>query len=146
MSKQARQNAGQGTVELGLVIPLCIGLMLGVVEAGRLAYAALTVSNAASAGARYGAQSVATAADVAGMESVAASNAQGMQNFQATASCYVVCNSGGGQMACGSGSCSSGQQAVYVTVNTSAAFNPLANYPFVTWPSAVSGQATMRVE
>jgi Flp pilus assembly protein TadG len=123
-----------------------LALMFGAVEAGRLAYVTLTVSNAAVAAARYGAQSVATAADISGMESVAASNAQGVQDFNATASCYVECATGGGQMACGTGSCSSGQQITYVSVNTSAAFESLGGFPFVSWPITVSGQATMRVE
>lgn len=145
-SKGHRRSIGQSAIELGLAIPVCIGLMLGAVEAGRLAYAALTVSNAAVAGARYGAQSVATAADLSGMESAAASNAQGVQNFTATASCYLQCGTGGSQITCGAGSCTSGQQTIYVTVNTSAGFKSLASYPFVTWPTTVSGQATMRVE
>jgi Flp pilus assembly protein TadG len=133
---------------MALTLPLSVGLLLGVVETGRLAYAALTVTEAAAAGARYGAQSVATAADLAGMESAAADNAQGLKNFTATASCYLQCGgTGGGQITCGAGSCANGQQpTIYVTVNTSAGFKSLANYPFVSWPVTVSGQATMRVQ
>lgn len=48
-------SAGQGLVEFALTLPLLILIMVGVLDLGRLAFAAMTVTNAAREGARYGA-------------------------------------------------------------------------------------------
>lgn len=47
--------AGQGLVEFALTLPLLLLIMVGVLDLGRLSFAAMTVTNAAREGARYGA-------------------------------------------------------------------------------------------
>lgn len=49
-----RDQAGQATVEMALVLPFLLLLLLGIAEFGRLLSAYLTVQNAAREGARYG--------------------------------------------------------------------------------------------
>jgi len=61
------RTEGQALVETAFSMSLLVLMMLGSVEFGRLAYAALEVSNAAKAAAQYGAQNDATALNQAGM-------------------------------------------------------------------------------
>jgi len=137
--------SGQSAVETALILPICLALMMGIIEGGRLIYTALVLNSAARAGVQYGAQSLATAADIQGMENAAVLNAQGLPNLSATASCYIQCGASG-QIACGAGTCSAGQQGVFVTVNVSAGFQPMITLPGLSWPSSVSSQATLRVD
>src|SRR4051812_20722057 len=58
----APRRNGQTIVELALVLPLLLLVLVGVTEIGRYAYFDILVSNAARAGAQYGAQSVVHAA------------------------------------------------------------------------------------
>lgn len=48
-------SAGQGLVEFALTLPILILILVGVLDLGRLSFAAMTVTNAAREGARYGA-------------------------------------------------------------------------------------------
>jgi Flp pilus assembly protein TadG len=49
------KNAGQGLVEFTLTLPILLLILVGVLDLGRLYFAAMTVTNAAREGARYGA-------------------------------------------------------------------------------------------
>lgn len=58
---------GQSLVELALLTPILLILVIGIVEMGRYAAFSIEVGNAARAGAQYGAQSLAKAADTTGI-------------------------------------------------------------------------------
>lgn len=49
----ARDQRGAAAAELALFLPLLVLVLLGAIDFGRFAYAAITVSNAARAGAAY---------------------------------------------------------------------------------------------
>jgi Flp pilus assembly protein TadG len=66
-------HEGQSLIELAIAVPLLVLLLFGASEFGRLCYVSTEVTNAAHAGATYGAQSRATASDNPGM-TVAAQN------------------------------------------------------------------------
>jgi Flp pilus assembly protein TadG len=72
----SRRNkiAGQGLVEFALTLPLLILILVGVLDLGRLSFAAMTVTNAAREGARYGASNP---GDTAGITSRAKNEAFG---------------------------------------------------------------------
>src|ERR1700722_2857907 len=70
--------AGQSLVELALVLPILLLLMIGIIEVGRFAYYSILVSNAARAGAQYGAQGLVNAADAAGIQTAAANDGQNL--------------------------------------------------------------------
>lgn len=53
--RQRRRARGQALIEFALTLPLLLLLLLGVLDAGRGVAAAITLSNAAREGARYGA-------------------------------------------------------------------------------------------
>ena len=48
-----RHQKGQGMTEFALILPLLLLLLLGVVEAGRVIWAYITIQNAAREAARY---------------------------------------------------------------------------------------------
>ena len=75
-----RTDAGGALVELALVLPVLILVFVGTVDFGRVFYASQSLTNAARAGAQYGAASPAQSGDFAGMEAtaVAATNTTGI--------------------------------------------------------------------
>ncbi len=68
---------GQSLVELAFVVPLLLLLLVGIIEIGRFAFYSILVSNAARAGAQYGAQSLASASDTVGIAAAANRDGQG---------------------------------------------------------------------
>jgi Flp pilus assembly protein TadG len=150
-----RDDAGQSLVELALILPVFVLLILGAVEFGQLAYAAIEVSNAARAGVQYGAQSAATAADAAGM--VAAARNDGSNVYQTygltvTPTTFCSCSNaaavpvqGGCPAAATTCSANGARVLNYVEVNTSATITPLIHYPGF-GGFTLTGLAVMRVE
>jgi Flp pilus assembly protein TadG len=150
------EEAGQAFVELALVLPIFTVLVLGAVEFGRLAYAAIEVGNAARAGVAYAAQSHTTAQDSANITLAATNEAPEITNLTATPSYSCSCESTGGTIATpgdcttispAAGSCPSPSRIVlFVQVNTSATVNTL--FHFTGFPNSVTltGKAIMRAE
>src|ERR1051326_5282869 len=84
---------GQSLVEIGLMLPVVLLTMVGVIEIGRVAYASIEVAGAARAGVQYGAQSEFTAADSPGMQQ-AALNDVNLTGVTASASYSCRCSDG----------------------------------------------------
>src|SRR2546425_5730304 len=94
---------GLALTEFVLVIPLAFVLFIGILDFGRVFYAAMAVSNAARAGVQYGAQNNAKSGDFPGMIAAAnaAGDATGIGGFATPEVCrYCRC-------ADGTGSCNS---------------------------------------
>jgi hypothetical protein len=62
---------GSATVELAVVLPLLALLLMGLADYGRLMYGASAVTYAARAGASFGARSVGSSSNLAGMRQAA---------------------------------------------------------------------------
>jgi len=110
----------------------------------------ILVANAAHAGANYGAQSAATAADNAGMVQAALNDGQNVSGLSASASHSCFCSNGSATPpaapTCAPSNCSSGQQlGEYVQVDTNVTVNPLFNYPGIPTSFNLKGTAVMRV-
>ena len=139
-------DAGQGLAEIALMIPMLLILVLGIIELGRLAYFSIEVANAASAGARYGAQSLVTAFDLAGMRTAAISDAQDLTALTVpTATYYCSCASGAGSSCAPTDCPAPDHRLVYVQVNTRGTLNTLFNYPGIGASFTVNRQAVLRV-
>jgi Flp pilus assembly protein TadG len=82
--RQIDENSGQSLLEMALMFPLLIMLFLGAAEYGRLAYIGIEVTNAARAGADYGAQNRGTASDSAGITSTATSDGANLKSMGVT--------------------------------------------------------------
>ena len=143
-----RNDTGQSLVELALMFPIFILLLIGAAEFGRLAYAAIEVSNAARAGASYGSLSRSRAADLTNIELVASADAANLTGVTATATNFCACSTGG-TITCSTAltDCPSPARVIdYLQVNTSATFDPLFHLSGLPTTFALSGQAIMRVE
>ena len=88
-------DAGGALVELALVLPVLVLVFVGTVDFGRVFYTSQSLTNAARAGAQYGAASPATSGDTAGMEATAeaATNLSGV-TADADRLCQCATNTG----------------------------------------------------
>lgn len=148
-------ESGQALLELALVLPFLILLLIGALEFGIISYAAIEVSNAAEAGALYGSQNRANAANTAGMILTAQNDASNLVTVTANATTSCSCQSTTGTYTPATPgtcspppSCASPSQVVeWVTVTTSSTIDPAFHYPTAGIPTTITlhGQATMRV-
>jgi Flp pilus assembly protein TadG len=144
---------GQAMLEAALTLPVLLLLLVGAAELGRVNYAAIELTNAAKAGAQYGAQSPEFQYDSTGITLAAQNEANDIYSinngaFSVTSSVANICSSGS-QIACSDSSTPSctggyctcttstgvpictGNNTVesLLTVNTSVTFNPLLFAP-----------------
>jgi Flp pilus assembly protein TadG len=126
------RERGQSLVELAFVLPVLLLLLVGIIEIGRFAYYSILVANAARAGAQYGAQSLAAAADTTGISNAGTNDAPGITapntlTVTSTQSCGCATTSLG---TCGTPTaCAAGRWLVYVQVTATGSFNSLFSYP-----------------
>lgn len=91
----ARREDAQSLVELALLMPLFILILLGSAEFAQFAWAAVLTSNAARAGASFGAQNPGNSVNTAGVQAAAAAdsvNLTALTTAAPTISC--VCSNG----------------------------------------------------
>lgn len=147
----ARREDAQSLVELALLMPLFILLLLGSAEFARFAWASVLTSNAARAGASWGAHSPANAGDgTGGIEAAAAAdsvNLTGLTTAPPTVSC--VCSNGNPIRVC-----MTTASSVATSLTDCPSPATITNYVHVNTTSTVSvfghsftatGQATMVV-
>ena len=147
-----KDEQGQSFVELALTLPVLTVILLGAAEFGRLAYAAIEVSNAARAGVAYGSQTLITAADIAGMKNAATSDGSDILTWASvglSATAFQTCKcSNGTAVTCanaGTTCVSPAHVLLYVQVNTQATVDPLFYVYGLPKSYALKGQAIMRV-
>jgi len=142
MKRNENAESGQALIELALSLSLMLLLMLGAVEFGHVAYAAIEVSNAAAAGSAYGSQASGYAGDTQGIANAAQNDANfsGLTSFTAT-SFYTCSCSDGTASTCTIGDCPNSHIEVSVTVNTSASFKPLVHVPGLPSTITLRGQS-----
>jgi Flp pilus assembly protein TadG len=148
-----RFERGSSLVEVALLFAILVPpLLFGVIDFGRAFYFSIEVTNAARAGAQYGAQNSTTAQDTTGIISAATSEAADVARLTLmpapTYFCQCVGSSGppGTTTSCTSPSCTGGNHVVgYLQVNTQTAYTPLFPYPGVPSPITLKGLAIMQV-
>jgi Flp pilus assembly protein TadG len=155
LSRNLGSDTGTSVLEMALLTPLLLMLLGGIIEVGRYAQLSILVTNAARAGVQYGAQSLVTAADTAGIQSAAVNDAPNALNNSAPVcvsswGCYYPQFNGpiNVRTTCPSmpvESCPANSSAVYVQVNTHAIFTPLFSVPGLPVLAPVNGMAQMRV-
>lgn len=142
-----RTEAGQSLIEFAILTPIVLLLLVGAIEIGRLAYLSILVNNAAHAGVQYGAQNLATAADVLGMETAALNDGQNIAGLTVDSpppSHFCTCADGSAS-SCQPTDCAGSHRIVYVQVNTTGQFHSLIGFPGLPSSYTVNGQAVMRV-
>lgn len=165
--RERRFSAGQALIEMAFMLPAVLLLLLGVIEIGRYAYISILVSNAARAGAAYGARGLNKSGDTTGITNAAtydfAGATSGSVNGLSTSTLSVTsfytcgCDSAGTISSDTTGNCNptgpaptcSGNWVVtlHVTAQGSgpSGWNSLFNYPGIPSSLAISRTATMRV-
>src|SRR3954453_3178753 len=110
-------DAGSALVELAVTLPLLVLLMVGVCDFARVFYMGMELTNAARAGAQYGAYNPAQSGNIAGMQTTATGSVN-IPGVTATAARTCQCATSSGTFSAGtcSTTCPSGQHLV-VTVN-----------------------------
>jgi Flp pilus assembly protein TadG len=144
-------ETGQGLIELALTLPLLILILLGGAEFARFAWASIETSNAARAGAQYGAQTDITANDNAGMQAAALNDGVNLTGLTATPtpSHWCACSTAPtASIGCLNALNSCASPAIvleYVQVNTSSTISPLFHWPGLPATFTANGSALMQV-
>ncbi len=141
-------DAGSALVELAVSLPLLALVMVGAIDFARVFYVGMELTNAARAGAQYGAYNPAQSGDVAGMQTTATGSVNiTIDPPTASRTCQCATGAGAFSPATCTTTCPSGQHLVVtVTVTTSKTFATVAgSFPGI--PNAVSlvRAATLRV-
>jgi Flp pilus assembly protein TadG len=149
-----RGQSGQSLLELALMTPVLLAMLIGVIEFGRYVYIGSLVANAARAGAGYGAQSLAQAADTAGITAAADSdfqnNGQNVNKLTVNRSFVCGCDSSGTvtTSACTgatAGKCASGHWVVMLSVEAKGTFNSIFSFPGIPASLDLDRTVTLRV-
>lgn len=133
-----RRESGTAAIELGLLAPVLIFLLIGLVDIGRYVYYGLLATHAAVAGAQYGAQNLFTASSNASMQTAALNDAPALANAKAAA--VHVCMLGMSTVACGASGAT-----YFVQVQVSGTFHALISYPGIPASIPITSTAFMRV-
>lgn len=141
-------DAGSALVELAVVLPLLVLLMVGTIDFARVFYTGIELTNAARAGAQFGAYNPAQSGNIAGMQA-AATGSVNMTGVTATASrtCQCATSVGTFSAATCTTTCPSGQHLVVtVTMSTSKTFTTVAgSFPGIPNTVSLVRAATLRV-
>ena len=141
---------------MGAAVPLIALLLLAVVDFGRFFYVSMAVHGAARAGAQYGSQTLATAADTAGMRSAASADWNNSSLGLTVSPSQCTCVSGSHVAACPADHCGDDANATFVQVDTQVPVSSVIAYLGI--PSSVmsllglptsgnlSGEAIMQVQ
>lgn len=121
------ERRGSALIEFAIVTPLLMLFVLGAAEFGRVYFAAITVANAARAGAQYGAQE-GKSSDFPGMTSAAQSEAADVGPISNFASNFCRCPDGSAPV-CAGATCPSGTVQVFVKDSAVKSVSLLVKYP-----------------
>jgi hypothetical protein len=130
-----------------MVLPVLIVLLLIALDFARLYSMAMAVTDAARAGAQFGAQNRTAAANVLGMEQAACNS---MPNVTCTPGTNAIatsfCKCSGTTVSCTSpGTCGTYVQD-FVQVTTNGTFSTVVPYPGIPHSISLNGSATMQVQ
>ncbi len=152
LSRNKRGRRGGVTVELALSVPMLMLMMAGAADFARLFYHGITLDNASSTGAFYGAQNVVFSADYDGMALVAEEDAQDLDAVSATPDRFCDCPNKT-EVNCFDGKCTGfyggtglyGTPRSYTVVSVEQTFEPLLPWPGIPNPVVIRDTAYMRV-
>jgi len=141
--RSGSRQTGQTVLEMALMLPLLLMLLVSVIEIGRYAYFDILISNAARAGAQYGAQSVIHAWDINGIKNAAHDDGLAAMTITPTQQCS--CSPTATPVNCGGGGIGCAQTLVYVQVQATDTYSSLFSYPGIPKTLKLSSTVTMRV-
>jgi Flp pilus assembly protein TadG len=144
------RHKGQSAVELAASMAILSVLLVLACDFGRMYYAYVTVSDAARAGAQFGAQSVVTAANANGISAAVTNDAGNISlasGSPTVSQCTCISTADPKIVAqCSSSyNCSTNPSATWVTVSVSSPFTTLVSYPGLPNPVTLTKTAQMQV-
>lgn len=152
--KTRNSQSGQGMLELALCLPVFALIILGAAEIANIAWASVQLNNAAHAGAQFGSQSRANAADVTDIEQASKNESPRLTLAFPTApaqACSCI-DPSTGNTGVGSTGCQTLVECPSpfiifdnVTVNTQAVVPTLIHYPGLPSSYTLNATATMGV-
>jgi Flp pilus assembly protein TadG len=142
---RAKTQRGNATIELGLLFTVLLLLFLGVIDFALVTQQAMIVSEAAYAGAQYGAMS-GNSSNTAMMQTIATNSATGIAGFSATATKWCACSPGGTTVSCASTCSTYGTPIAYVQVVTTATASMLFKYTAIPLTVPLNGVCILRVQ
>ena len=139
-----RSERGAALLELVIVIPLLILFVIGAAEFGRVYYAAITVANAARAGAQFGTRD-GQSGNFAGMTQAAQSEAADLGGISSFPSRFCRCPDG--SVPSCTGTCPGfGAPEVFVKDSVVKTITFFVKYPGLPQSITVRRTATFRVQ
>ncbi len=147
LTRMGRSDRGSSLVEMALLTPLLVLLVFGAGDFGRVMYYAITMGQAARAGAAYGSQSTGYATDTNGIRLATEEEAQNLGAITVTPQLVCECPSGT-VVACTTASCATyGAPLAFVQVTATTTFTPLsALYPGIPNSTTLTRVAKVRVQ
>ena len=145
--RRCRQS-GQSYVELAIAVTVLPLLLLIACDFARMFYSQITVNDAARAGAQFGAQSLVTAANTAGIKSAVTNDASNItlsSGSPTVSQCTCISTSTSVPVCSSAYPCSDNPGATYVTVTVSTKFSTYGSYPGLANPVTLTGTAEMEV-
>ena len=131
---------GNAMIETALASTVLFLMLCGVIDFGRAFHMTDVAVGAARAGAQYGIQSAANFGNYPGMVAAAQTDAQGIQNFSATAESYCK------DVANAPVDCAAVGARGYVKVKTSIVYNLIIPWPGLPNPLPIGGSAILRTQ
>jgi Flp pilus assembly protein TadG len=148
--RMRRRRAGNSAVELALAFAVLGLLTMGIADFGRIYYTTIELSNAATAGAIYGAFTVSRSSDIDGMKTAALNEAADLTGVDVTTVPplrYCQCpdkstNDCSNINACGVGV----KMRYYVKVTTKKTYKTMSKFPGMPNTIDITRQTVMRVQ
>lgn len=144
------QETGSVLVELALALPLLVLVLVSTADFARLFYMEMELTNAARAGAQFGAFNAGTSGNFSGMQTTAQKAAPNVTlSAIASRSCQCATNSGtfSAAVSCTSPPCGGSDHfVVSVTVTTTGTFTVISGFlPGIPRTKVLTRTATLRV-
>jgi Flp pilus assembly protein TadG len=147
MSGWTKTERGAQLIEMAILTPFLLLVLLGSTDFARVAYHAITLANAARAGAQFGSFSSAAALNPAGIKAAADLEAENLGTITVTSSLACRCPGSATVVSCTVGACTGNAvKELYITVTASRMFTTLVTWPGVPSSVDLSRTATMRVQ
>ena len=142
-----RSDRGGGVaLEFAMIAPVMLFTLCGLYDFARVLSEDGRIANAALAGAHYGIQSAAHAADTAGMIRAARDDAADLGgSLDIEAERYCMCPNGTA-VACTGDCAPDGKPIMHVQVSVRRDFRTMMSYPFIGNPVPLFREAHIRVE
>jgi Flp pilus assembly protein TadG len=132
---------------MAVLTPFLLVVLLGATDFARVSYYAITLANAARAGAQFATQSSLAALNVAGIKAAADLEAENIGTITVVSSLSCRCPGSATIVSCTTGTCpGEAVKELYTTVTASRSFVTLVSWPGIPSPVALSKTSIMRVQ